>query len=147
MMSSIEEDGCRKYCCCFFFFFFFNPVGSDPKESVFWTEFTCTRPMTATQPTLPSPPALAAAHAAGWRSRRRQPIRRTQERGENGRRERSVHSLTAEHNVLSCPPSSLPLSPLHGCGALRADVGRPHKPNLARVSFLSVKKSGEGALV
>lgn len=59
MMSSIEEDGCRKYCCCCFFVFF-NPVGSDPKESVFWTEFTCTRPMTATQPPLPPRPRRSA---------------------------------------------------------------------------------------
>lgn len=55
--------------------------------------------------------------------------------------ERGVYSLTAEHNVLSCPPSSLPLSPLHGCGALRADVCRaPTKTQLCK-SFPSLLKS------
>lgn len=75
-----------------FLVFFFKPLGSNPrKRSVFWTEFTCTRPMTVLpHPGHPNPPSLAAAHAAGWRSRRRQQISRTQERGENGRRERSV---------------------------------------------------------
>lgn len=40
------------------------------------------------------------------------------DRGEEGdlRKERRAYSLTAEHNVLSCPLSSLTLSPAHGRG-------------------------------
>lgn len=75
-----------------FFFFFFRLLGINGKEtSVFCTELTCTRPMTVLlRPHHSSSPSLAAAHAAGWRSRRRQQIRRTQERAEKGRRESSV---------------------------------------------------------
>lgn len=41
--------------------------------------------------------------------------RDTGEEGER-RRERRAYSPTAEHNVLSCPLSSLSLSPAHGRG-------------------------------
>lgn len=39
----------------------------------------------------------------------------SREEGER-RRERRAYSLTAQHNVLSCPLSSLSLSPAHGRG-------------------------------
>lgn len=123
-----------------FVFVSFQPCGKRSKGECFldrvhlYSSHDCTTP---TPPLHPLP--RRSTRAAGWRSRRRQQIRRTQERGENGRRKRGVHSLTAEHNVLSCPPSALPLSPRHGCGALRADVGRLHKRNCARV-LLPVKK-------
>lgn len=55
---------------------------------------------------------------------------------------RGVYSLTAEHKVLSCPLSSLPLSPRHGRGALRTVVcGAPTETQLCKSFSITVKKA------
>lgn len=79
-------------------------------KNVFVTVLTCT----LFSPMVFSP--LSKQRAAGWRSRQRQQIRGTQERRENGGGRGTVYSLTTEQNVLSCPLSSLSLSPVYGCG-------------------------------
>lgn len=66
----------------------------------------------------PPPPSFLKQHAAaGWRSRQRQQIRRTQERGENGggRGACTPWPQSTMSYLVLCPPLSL--SAVHGCGA------------------------------
>lgn len=61
MMSSIEEDGCRKYCCCFFFFFF-QPCGKRSKGECFLdgVHLYSSHDCSPTSPPLPPRPRRSA---------------------------------------------------------------------------------------